>query len=584
MAYGIDFQPIHGLYLSATTHIPHPGLSCHVMCFKGLSWKFLLAVSGSVAVVALTLSLAYINQKTYERAAVYNSQYQLLAAARATAKRIQEYIEDRQRYLKILSDNPDVQHDIFIRKRQVQDNNSYCLIRSVFRLLCHDTDAVTLLDAKGVMLHRHPFIPDEIGKDHSDKPGVSVVIRTHKPYVSGLFVNDRGNYAISFSRPVFYRGKFVGLVRFMVQMDTIYRRFLMEMEPDGQTCAWLVDSKAVVLSHKDRQRIGRPFFPSDPSGQGGGSLTAMKAVLADIASGREGWAVLSGEDGRKRIVAYAPVRVGNRRWSAGICRGYSEVAGPIMEHARYTWMLSGVVLLFFLAGGLLFLRSNKKKAELRAEAKYFRQLARSAERLRENEAKLSGIISSITDSMFMVDRNYVISWANDVARELFGQELVGRKCYEAFHGMNEPCRLCVASRCLRDDGVHESETQFRMPNGDELILWCTASVAARDSGQKPEMVVGICRDITGRKMAEKEREQLIRELQEALSDVKVLSGMLPICASCKKIRDDKGYWNQLEEYISSHSDVVFSHSICPECRKRLYGDWLEKDPSENDPG
>jgi AmiR/NasT family two-component response regulator len=66
------------------------------------------------------------------------------------------------------------------------------------------------------------------------------------------------------------------------------------------------------------------------------------------------------------------------------------------------------------------------------------------------------------------------------------------------------------------------------------------------------------------------RERLILELQEALAQVKALSGLLPICASCKKIRDDDGYWNQLEAYIQDHSDVVFSHGLCPECAKKLY--------------
>jgi AmiR/NasT family two-component response regulator len=66
------------------------------------------------------------------------------------------------------------------------------------------------------------------------------------------------------------------------------------------------------------------------------------------------------------------------------------------------------------------------------------------------------------------------------------------------------------------------------------------------------------------------RERLILELQEALAQVKTLSGLLPICSSCKRIRDDEGYWNQLEAYIQDHSEVVFSHGLCPECAKKLY--------------
>jgi sensor domain CHASE-containing protein len=88
------------------------------------------------------------------------------------------------------------------------------------------------------------------------------------------------------------------------------------------------------------------------------------------------------------------------------------------------------------------------------------------------------------------------------------------------------------------------------------------------------------KEITERKALEREREDLISELQEALAQVKTLSGFLPICAACKKIRDDKGYWNQIEAYLSTRSDVQFSHSICPDCAKKLYGDFLDLDTKE----
>jgi hypothetical protein len=79
-----------------------------------------------------------------------------------------------------------------------------------------------------------------------------------------------------------------------------------------------------------------------------------------------------------------------------------------------------------------------------------------------------------------------------------------------------------------------------------------------------------------RRQSEAEREKLIRHLQEALAEVKLLTGFLPIFASCKKIRDDKGYWNQIESYISTHSGVKFSHSVCPECAKKLYPDLVDE--------
>lgn len=92
---------------------------------------------------------------------------------------------------------------------------------------------------------------------------------------------------------------------------------------------------------------------------------------------------------------------------------------------------------------------------------------------------------------------------------------------------------------------------------------------------KPLRVIGLHSDITDRKKWEFEREKLITELKDALDQVNTLSGLLPICSNCKKIRDDKGYWNQIETYIHEHSQAQFSHSICPDCAKKLYPDFNE---------
>ena len=73
---------------------------------------------------------------------------------------------------------------------------------------------------------------------------------------------------------------------------------------------------------------------------------------------------------------------------------------------------------------------------------------------------------------------------------------------------------------------------------------------------------------------EQERAQLLRQLQDALANIKRLQGLLPICAACKKIRDDHGYWSQVEVYISTHSDAEFTHSICPGCLQKHYPEFL----------
>jgi len=81
--------------------------------------------------------------------------------------------------------------------------------------------------------------------------------------------------------------------------------------------------------------------------------------------------------------------------------------------------------------------------------------------------------------------------------------------------------------------------------------------------------------------AEIERNRYVEKLQESLKKVKQLSGFIPICASCKKIRDDKGYWNQVEKYVSEHSEAEFSHGICPECMKKLYPEFVDDKKSDH---
>jgi len=125
-------------------------------------------------------------------------------------------------------------------------------------------------------------------------------------------------------------------------------------------------------------------------------------------------------------------------------------------------------------------------------------------------------------------------------------------------------------------GIHHH--LIPMPSGDggsgDLMPQAVRIYPLEDG----DRVIGILtriEDVTDRVRREREMQTTIDELQQALNQIKTLSGMLPICANCKKIRDDKGYWSQVESYITDHSDVQFSHSICPECAKKLYPEYYD---------
>ncbi len=118
--------------------------------------------------------------------------------------------------------------------------------------------------------------------------------------------------------------------------------------------------------------------------------------------------------------------------------------------------------------------------------------------------------------------------------------------------------------------------RYQHRNGSTVWVRCRG-IVIRDKKEKPIRMLGAHTDLTQQKAAEEalyqktvELEEANNKLQEALDSIKTLTGLLPICAHCKNIRDDKGYWNKIEGYIEKHSEAEFSHSICKECAEKYY--------------
>jgi PAS domain S-box-containing protein len=126
---------------------------------------------------------------------------------------------------------------------------------------------------------------------------------------------------------------------------------------------------------------------------------------------------------------------------------------------------------------------------------------------------------------------------------------------------------------------YENEHRLQCKDGSYKWILDRGKILSWTEDGKPLRVVGTHSDVTLRREAELENQRLVNELREAFANLRVLRGLIPICASCKKIRDDRGYWNQLESFIRNHSEAEFSHSICPDCARKVYLD-LERNDGE----
>jgi PAS domain S-box-containing protein len=200
------------------------------------------------------------------------------------------------------------------------------------------------------------------------------------------------------------------------------------------------------------------------------------------------------------------------------------------------------------------------------ERKQAEESLQDALRQTHNErAKTEAIIATIGDGITIHDLNFRIIFQNEAQEKMMGKH-VGEHCYEAYQHRNSVCDECPALMTFEDGKMHRSERSTII--GNKTLHVENIASPLRDADGTIIAVVETVHDITDRKALEAEREKLIKDLQDALAQINALQGILPICMFCKKIRDDKDYWHQLEAYIMKHSEVQFTHGICPECVKK----------------
>jgi PAS domain S-box-containing protein len=197
--------------------------------------------------------------------------------------------------------------------------------------------------------------------------------------------------------------------------------------------------------------------------------------------------------------------------------------------------------------------------------------------LQKNQEELQIIMDSSPMMIFYKDRENTFIRVNKALAEATGlskEAMEGKTVLEIYPNQTkdywEDDKEVIASGKPKVGIIEPIDTA----TGTRWVQ--TDKIPFRDKEERIIGIIGFAIDITERKRVEEALEEERRRLQQSLNEVRTLRGIVPICVNCKKIRDDKGFWNQVEKYISDNSEAKFSHSMCPECKKELYPELYKK--------
>jgi two-component system CheB/CheR fusion protein len=192
-------------------------------------------------------------------------------------------------------------------------------------------------------------------------------------------------------------------------------------------------------------------------------------------------------------------------------------------------------------------------------------------RIQEARDYAEAIVETVREHLIVLNKELRVVTANQAYYKNFAvtpEKIKDKYIYDIQDGLwNMPQLRQLLEEIIRENNeFRDFEVNYDAPGAGRRIMLLNARRVAREE----QLILLAVEDITARRTAEEERDTIYQQHLAALSDVKKLTGMLPICSSCKKIRDDEGYWKQIEAYISEHSEAEFTHGICPECAAKLY--------------
>lgn len=211
-------------------------------------------------------------------------------------------------------------------------------------------------------------------------------------------------------------------------------------------------------------------------------------------------------------------------------------------------------------------------------------------KLSEMKQKITALLENMPGMAYQCQndgKNWVMEYVSDGALSLTGysqKDLIGPNGL-VFGDLIHPEDVDRVNETIKKATVNKTafRLEYRLRHLDGSTRWVWEQGRLLDSENEHSLLEGFVCDISDRKKIEEEKDLAFKRLQKVLDEIKTLRGIIPICASCKKIRNDTGAWEQLEAYINKHTDANFSHGICPDCIRQLYPEFIDGKTDEEKP-
>ncbi len=299
----------------------------------------ILAVVGVFVVVGF---LARKNTRTFENTIISQTQERLLNIAQTGAQNVQARVLDWQHESKMLAENPRIERAV-INNESAQDileTDGYSPEITLYEHLKGIIDGLYRLDARGIIQSRIPFAEGKEGADYSHKPGVKVVLKTHKPYISEFFPAASGEKCFSVCYPVFEQEQFNGIVRAMIYLRSI-NNAISNIKVGRKGYAWIVDDDGVMIAHPKPEHIGEDIIAIRKEAFPACDWSELENIVGKMNRGEKGVGTYHSawwQDEKlqrvQKLTAFAPIRLGNELWSIGVSMDYDEISGPVKIHSR----------------------------------------------------------------------------------------------------------------------------------------------------------------------------------------------------------------------------------------------------------